>query len=238
MLTTGRPDADLLRVVDSFVAERFPAADGVLLAGSSAAGTSTLTSDLDLLLIGPEPMFEPGRTSLAAMEEHAGRLVEVFAYTPDTFRAWAAREVADHRPVILVMLRDGLVLRQSPEVAALRDWASQTLAQGATIDQHALDLRRYRVSALLDDVGDAQDPVERAVLLADAFQGLAELLLLAHGRWLGFGKWLVRRFREWDDDVATRLGNALAAGDVTTFVAEADALLAPLGGRLQAGMVR
>ena len=229
---------DVLRVVEAFVAERFPAAEGVVLAGSSASGMSTPTSDLDLLLLGPESMFEHGRTSMAAAHEHAGRLVEVFAYTPSSYWTWAAREVAGHRPVILVMLRDGLALRETPEVVALRESATQTLEGGPTVDQHALDVRRYMVSALLDDVSDALDPGERCLLLADAFRSLAELLLLAHGCWLGSGKWLLRRLREWDADVADVLSSAFANGDVGSFVWHADDLLAPLGGRLQAGMVR
>jgi hypothetical protein len=106
------------------------------------------------------------------------------------------------------------------------------------IDQRALDVRRYLVSALLDDVSDAKDAGERCILLADAFTSLAELLLLAHGCWLGSGKWLMRRLREWDEGVAQRLSTALVTGDVPSFVQHADELLVPLGGRLQAGLVR
>lgn len=230
------PDVSLLAA--EFVDSAFPAAEGVVLAGSSASGRSAPTSDVDLLLIGPDHMFDHGRTSMAAAYEHAGRLVEVFAYTPDGYREWADREIAAHRPVILVMARDGLVLRASPELTAVRAWATQTLAAGPPLDQHALDVRRYLVSALLDDVSDAQDPGERSLLLADAFRSLAELALLAHGCWLGSGKWLIRRLREWDPHVEGRLSGALTAGDVATFVQQADELLTPLGGRLQAGMVR
>ncbi len=225
-------------LAEAFVAERFPAADGVVLGGSAATGTTTATSDVDLLLVGPAEMFEHGRTSLAAAYEHADRLVEVFAYTPKTYRTWAERELDGHRPVILVMLRDGVVLRESAEVAALRDWAREALDRGPSITPHALDVRRYMVSALLDDLGDARDPGERSLLLAEAFRALAELLLLAHGRWLGSGKWLLRRLREWDSAVTQVLVDVFVAGDVPGFIRRAEELLAPLGGRLQAGMVR
>lgn len=231
-------DPEALRTANSFVASRFPAADGVVLAGSTAAGTSTPTSDLDLLLLGPEQMFDDGRSSLAATHEHGGRLVEVFAYTPTSYRGWAEREISSFRPVILVMLRDGVVLRESVVLTELRDWATTVLAAGPSIDQHALDVRRYMVSALLDDLADSIEPDERILVLAEAYRALVELLLLAHGRWLGSGKWLVRRLREWDVVVAGRLGEALATGDVDAFVSCADELMTPLGGRLQAGMVR
>ncbi|WP_187291329.1 nucleotidyltransferase domain-containing protein [Cellulomonas flavigena] len=232
------PGPEIRRLVDHVVATRFPAATGVVLAGSTATGTSTPTSDVDLLVLGPGAMFDDGRTSLAATVEESGRLVELFAYTPQAYREWAAQEVAAHRPVILAMLRDGMVLRSDAGVDELRAWATGLLAAGPVVDPHALDLRRYRVSGTLDDLADARDPLERAVLLAEAFHGLAELLLLAHGQWLGHGKWLVRRLRECDAEAADSLGRAVVAGDVGSFVTEADTLLAPLGGRLQAGMVR
>jgi len=229
---------DPVRVAESFVASRFPAALGVVLAGSAAAGTSTPTSDVDLLLLGSEEMFDGGASSLAATFEHEGRLVEVFAYTPESFRTWAERAIEKLRPVTLAMLRDGVVLRESPALLELRAWATHVLDAGPSIAQHELDVRRYHVSALLDDLSDASDPVERAHVLGESYRSLAELLLLTHGRWIGSGKWLVRRLREWDADVAQSLGDCLAAGDAAATVARAEELLAPLGGRLQAGMVR
>jgi len=231
-------DTGVLRRVADLVATRFPAADGLVLGGSSASGTATPTSDIDLLVIGPDDMFDGDGTSLAATYEHDGRLVEVFAYTPASYRDWAEREVAEHRPVILTMLTEGVVLRGEAGVTQLRRWAAETLAAGPTLDQHALDVRRYALSALLDDLTDATDPTEVAVLMAAVFESLAEFLLLAHSRWLGSGKWLVRRLRAWDADIAGGLGEALVAGDRGALVDRAHRLLEPFGGPLQAGMVR
>lgn len=59
-------DARVLRLVESSVAAYFAAAEGVVLAGSSASGTCAPTSHLDLLLVGPDQMFDGHRTSLAA----------------------------------------------------------------------------------------------------------------------------------------------------------------------------
>jgi hypothetical protein len=225
-------------LAEQFVADRFTDACGAVLAGSSTTGTSTPTSDLDLVLLLPEGALDGGRSSLAATYEHGGRLVEVFAYTPEAYRTWAAREVDAYRPVILVMLTEGVILRSGPELDELRAWAGDVLSAGPHIEPHALDLRRHAVSALLDDLDDSEDPSERAVLLAGAFVALSELLLLAHGQWLGSGKWLLRRLRAWDRPVADRLSSAFASGDREEFLALADDLLAAMGGRLQAGVVR
>jgi hypothetical protein len=74
--------------------------------------------------------------------------------------------------------------------------------------------------------------------LADAFNALSELLLLTQRQWLGSGKRLVRRLRAGDPAVADRLIGAFASGDRAHFLQMADDLLAPLGGRLQAGIIR
>ncbi|MBD7919298.1 nucleotidyltransferase domain-containing protein [Cellulomonas sp. Sa3CUA2] len=232
------PTGDARTLAEGFVADHFPDAVGVVLAGSGATGTDTPTSDLDLVLLLPASAFADGRTSLAATYAHHGRLVEVFAYTPQSYRVWAEQEAAAHRPVVLAMLAEGVVLRDGPVVAGLREWARDVLASGPVVGTAALDLRRYRVSGLLDDLADAADPGERAVLLAGAYTALAELLLLAHGRWLGHGKWLLRHLRAWDVRAADALTDAFVAADVAAFVRVADDRLAPLGGRLQAGMVR
>lgn len=229
---------DIVRRVAALVGARFPAAGGVVVGGSSATGGTTPTSDIDLLLVGPPEMLSDGRTSLAAAYEQDGRLVEVFAYTPDAYREWAERERSAHRPVILGMLADGVVLRGEAYLADLRAWAAEVVDAGPGVDPHDLDVRRYLLSALLDDLADASDPTEAAYLTAQTYEALAGFLLLAHGRWLGTGKWLVRRLREWDADVAAELGAALGAGDATAMVALADRAIAPFGGRLQAGMVR
>ena len=225
-------------LADQFVTGRFPTACGAVLAGSSATGASTPTSDLDLVLLCPPDAFDGERSSLAATYEHGGRVVEVFAYSPEAYRTWAGREVVAHRPVILVMLTEGVILRSGPELHELRAWAGEVLSAGPRIETHALDLRRHAVSALLDDLADSDDPAERALLLAEAFTALSELLLLTHGQWLGSGKWLLRRLRAWDRAVADHLSDAFASGDRRRFLQLADDLLAPLGGRLQVGIVR
>lgn len=225
-------------IAHQVVASRFPWACGAVLAGSAATGRSTPTSDLDLVLLVPEGALDGGRSSLAATYEHGGRLVEVFAYTSEAYRTWAGREVDAHRPVILAMLAEGVVLRSAPELHELRTWARGVLDAGPQVEPHALDLRRYAVSALLDDLVDSDDAGERALLLAGAFTALSELVLLTDRQWLGSGTWLLRRLRAWDGAVADRLSDAFASGDRDGFLGLADDLLAPLGGRLQAGMVR
>lgn len=96
------------RLVDDYVTEYFPESDTVVVAGSTASGARTASSDIDVLVLGPAAMFPGSSTSRAATDEHGGRLVETFAYTPEACRWWAERELAAHRPVILTMLVEGV----------------------------------------------------------------------------------------------------------------------------------
>ena len=57
---------DHLAAARGFVDRAFPLASTAIVAGSTARGTRTPTSDVDLLLLGPSAMLPPGQDSLAA----------------------------------------------------------------------------------------------------------------------------------------------------------------------------
>jgi len=68
---------------------------------------------------------------------------------------------------------------------------------------------------------------------------VSELALAVAGCWQGKGKWMVRRLRECDPELAKRLlaghRDVVTSGDIAGLVAVCDAVLAPLGGRLTEG---
>jgi hypothetical protein len=221
-----------------FVQERFPQADTAVLAGSTARGERTATSDIDLLVIGPDTLFDDARDSLAATYAFEGEVFEVFAYTPESFERWARRGLTSHRPVLLTMLLDGRPVREGSLLGPLRERWRPVRDAGPETDAHDLDVRRYIVTDLMDDLRDAVDPLERQVLAALLFEQLGQLLLLHHGQWLGTGKQLPRRMRAWDAARTERLAQPLLRGDHAAFLAAAEVELGILGGRLQAGFVR
>ncbi len=91
------------------------------------------------------------------------------------------------------------------------------------------------MTTTLDDLLDARDPAERAVLAGTLFQRLSEFLLLVNGRWIGSGRWLLRRLAQWDQPFAEELGSALAVTDVPALENLTLAALQPHGGRLLEG---
>ncbi|MEL5989697.1 nucleotidyltransferase domain-containing protein [Microbacterium phosphatis] len=225
-----------LAVAERFVSQHFPGASTAVVAGSTARGDRTATSDIDLLLIG-DRTFGDERTSLAATYAFEGEILEVFAYTDDDFDQWARRGVDSHRPVLLDMLLRGVAVRDEG-LESLRARWRPVVEAGPTTTPQELSLRRYIVTDLLDDLRDATDPIERQVVASLLYERLAELILLAGGRWIAAGKHLPRHLRRLDADRALRLGDPLARGDIREFLTAAEAELERFGGRLQAGFTR
>lgn len=226
-----------LEIAERFVAAHFPASSIAVVAGSTARGTRTASSDVDLLVIG-DAVFDDGRSSLAAGFDFEGEFFEVFAYTPAGFVEWAERGLAQYRPVIVQMLVEGVELRGGAELASFRAGWSPVLGAGPVVDAHELDLRRYMITDLLDDLRDARDPLEQRVLAALLFERTAELMLLSEGRWIGAGKYLPRRLRELSPARTDALAEPLLHGDLVAFGVRVERELNAAGGRVQAGFVR
>ena len=106
-------------LVERFLVDKFPGATVAVVAGSTARGNRTRTSDIDLLLIG-DHMLAAQASSLAATFAFEGEVFEVFAYSPDGFEQWAQKGLGDYRPVIVNMLLEGIPVRGAAEVALLR----------------------------------------------------------------------------------------------------------------------
>ncbi|CAH0126644.1 hypothetical protein SRABI76_00177 [Microbacterium oxydans] len=235
------------QVVERFIEAHFPAAAIAVVAGSTARGNRTRTSDIDLLLIGADvftgsrfgegPLGED-RQALAGGFEFEDEFFEVFAYTPQGYEEWAGRGLAQFRPVIVHMLVEGVEVRGGDALAALRMQWARALSAGPAVDPHELDLRRYVITDQLDDLRDSRDPLERQVVAGLLFERIAELMLLTERRWIGAGKYLPRRLRELSVDRAEALAQPLLDRDFETFATRVEQELDRAGGRVQSGFVR
>ncbi|WP_336500562.1 nucleotidyltransferase domain-containing protein [Microbacterium paraoxydans] len=229
---------DQVERVGRFTAARYPRASIAIVAGSTARGQRTRTSDIDLLLVDDDLFDDDAQTSEAATHEFEGEIFEVFAYTAEGFETWASRGVAQHRPVIVHMLVEGVPVRSGPGLDDLRARWGAVLAAGPDVEDSELRFRRYVVTDLLDDLLDATDPLEQRVVASLLFERVAEMMLLTNGQWIGSGKWLPRRLRAWSPERADQLSTPLLAGDVPGLAAQVSEELALAGGPVQAGFVR
>jgi len=224
-------------LIERFVSAHFPRADVVVLAGSTSRSQRTPTSDIDLLILG-DRLFDDGRESLAATYRFEREVFEVFAYTSAGYETWATRGLEQHRPVIVQMLLDGVTVRGDEERAGYRRAWEPRYAEGPILTSAEHDHRRYVITDILDDFVDATDPLELHVLASALFERTAELVLLTNHRWIGAGKYLPRRLREFDPERAERLSAPLLTNDHAAFAGRVREELERAGGRLQAGYSR
>lgn len=234
-------DADAASVALRFCDAEYRGATTVVVGGSSSTGRRTATSDIDLLILAPPSTFAgPVRDDHgeARVAHRDGERIDVFAYTADGFRDWCERDFASLRPVLPFLLTEGRPLRTGDEFEALRSWSADRLAAGPQPTTHQLELRRYAVTDLIDDLADATEPLTVAAIRADLFRALGELATLVAGGWLGSGKWLARRLRSVDPSSADQLEAFAGERDPAHAAAAASRLLEVLGGRVDHDFVR
>lgn len=229
---------DAAGVALRFCDRDFPGATTIILGGSSSTGRRTATSDIDILLIAPASAFAGDATSEARVAHREGERIDLFAYTVEGYREWAERDFASLRPVLPYLLTEGTPLRTGDELPELRRWSAERLARGPRLSAHQLELRRYALTDLIDDLADATDPLAAATIRADLVRGLAELALLSANAWLGSGKWLARRLRAADEATAAALTELVAEPAPAVAAAAASRLLDTLGGRVDGDLIR
>ena len=225
---------DSIETARSIVADRFPDALASVLAGSSANGTATSTSDLDIVVVlagPPAPYRETIRVE--------GVPVELFVHTSDSQLYWYVRERTEGRCPLAHMLATGVALL-GQETNAIQAAARRWIAEGPepwTPEQ--LEQRRYALTDALDDLVGASDPDERDAVAGQVLLMVAELALSLRGSWQGRGKWVVRQLRSADAELAKDLmlahREAVATGQVTQLVRRSEAVLDEAGGRLTEG---
>ncbi|WP_037891374.1 nucleotidyltransferase domain-containing protein [Streptomyces sp. NRRL S-87] len=219
--------------------QRFPHALGVVLAGSTAAGRATTTSDLDLAVL-VEDGGGTGRETL----RFEGRLVELFVHTRAGLDELFAADAASRRGVMQRMYADGLVLAERDGAAAdARARAVAALRAGPpALDPATVETRRYVLTDALDDLADAADVVERLAVAVVVLHTAADLLLDHHRAWTGGGKWLPRRLLEADPGRGGALLDGYRRlceeGEPYDFADAAAEILALAGGPLREGYAR
>ncbi|MFB6612891.1 nucleotidyltransferase domain-containing protein [Streptomyces sp. NPDC056367] len=217
----------------------FPDALAVILAGSTAAGRATSSSDLDIAVL----VADGGETYRETIR-FEGRLVELFVHTRAGRDELFAADVASRRGVLQSMYAAGRVLVDvDGEAGRARELAEASLREGPpALDPRTVETKRYGLTDALDDLADAGDRVERLAVASVVLGAAAELLLDHHRAWTGGGKWLPRRLRAAD---AGRGGALLEghlhlceSGDPAPMLAAAGEILDLVGGPLREGYRR
>ncbi|RKE22897.1 nucleotidyltransferase domain-containing protein [Streptomyces sp. TLI_171] len=230
---------ELIAQARRLVADRYPDASAVLLAGSAATGRARATSDLDLAVLLPA-----GRTTHRETLRHEGRLVEVFAQTPDGLAELRAADAASRRGVVQQLYATGVILldRDGSAARLAEEARAELLAGPAPLAAEQRENLRYALTDLLEDLGDAADRWEALAIGADVLRTAGDLLCDHRRAWTGTGKWFPRRLLAADPERGPRLLEAHRAlaetGDPAALLAAANDVLDLVGGPLSAGYRR
>lgn len=223
-----------LEMATAIVVERFPEALAAVLAGSSAAGTATATSDLDIVVLlsgPPAPYRETIRVD--------GLPVELFVHTTESVAHFRELERAEGRCTLAHMLATGIALGGAL-VHVTQEEARRWVAEGPQRwSDEQLTHRRYAFTDALDDLLGSNDTDECDAVAGQVLLMAAEMALNLRGGWQGRGKWLVRQLRATDAAFATALMSAhreaVATGRVSELVAVCESVLLEAGGPLTEG---
>jgi predicted nucleotidyltransferase len=218
------------------VRDRYPRAVVAILAGSVTSGTASPTSDLDLIVVDPRDPEVPYRESFS----HLGWPVEAFLHDEESIEGFYRFDAASGECALAWMVSTGtVVVDEDGSALRLRQRAQAVIDEGPppATDEELRDLR-YTVTDLLDDlIGDPAGD-ESLFIAASLAAELGSLILALQGAWRAGGKWLLRRLRMADPEVADELVAALRAheqGDATPLIILTERVLGSSGGRMFEG---
>lgn len=225
-----------IALVSSYLAAAYPDLRAALLTGSIVRGTSTATSDLDVVVLLPA-----GAGAVRETVEWSGRTVDVFGYDLASLEHWLAVDTSQRRPGLSSMVLDGVLIAGSADVVSeARAVAQRVYDAGPEPWTEAQLLRlRYGVTDVLLDVETAGDRAESLLLGSKLVTEAVTLLFATAGRWSGNGKWLLRELRSYDAELAAELESAYdehaRTGQPAALVRVADRILSRCGGRFLVG---
>jgi Nucleotidyltransferase domain len=226
-------EAELVR---AYLASAYPDLRAALLTGSVVRGTSTATSDLDVVVLLP-----PGAGSVRETVGWSGRTVDVFGYDQAGLTHWLAADTTRRRPALCSLVLDGVLVAGSESAASEAQAAARQVFEAGPAPYSEAELRRmrYGVTDVLLDVETASDRAESLLLAGTLVTDAVNLLFATLGRWSGNGKWLLRELRAYDPPLAAALESAYdelaRTGDPAALVAVADQILDRCGGRFLIG---
>jgi len=229
----------------ALVLDRYPGAIQAWLAGSTTTGRATATSDLDVTVLLTGDGTEVHRESLT----YAGWPVELFVHTEASVEHYVAKDLRRRHPTMARLVATGLPLLETGRGdggTGVRRLCVEALARGpGAVSQADLELMRYALTDLLDDLAGAEPGPERTAVAVSVWRSAAELALAAAGSWTGTGKWLIRELEVLDEREGSRLTAELdhvlrraLEGDTEPLARTADAVLDRCGGRYWAGLYR
>jgi len=197
-------------VAARILADRYPDADCIFLAGSVIRGQATDYSDLDIVVV-----YEQVERARRESFIYASWPVEVFVHDPQTLDYFFRKvDRVSGVPSLADMVANGIAL---PTVTAIamqaRRLAMAILEEGPPPwSDRETATSRYLITDLVDDIRDPRSHEELVAALTRLYPAVAEHFLRANGWWSAKGKSIPRRLRQADPDFAKAFDDAFRSG--------------------------
>lgn len=222
-------------VVAQQIAQRYPGADAIFLAGSIVRGDGTATSDLDIVVVTAHDKKAPYRESLI-LEQWP---VELFVHTVESLECFFQRDIAERNPSLPQMCIEGILVTPPSELSqSIKDRAHALFNQGPSpLSEFDIVQYRYAITDLLSDLEGSVSTIEIPFILNRLLTLAIEAYLGYCRAWSGRGKWLWRALLRENPTAATHLAEALQVEDSPIQIKNwiEKTVLKPLGGPLFEG---
>ena len=232
------PENDYLTTAYSLLNEKFSTAKCAFIAGSVVRGEQTATSDIDIVVVyDTDDLPKAYRRSMI----YQNRPIELFVQNLNSLAYFWKQDVDCGMPALISMIAEGIIIPAGNEYArSLQNKARDTLAAGpAELNAEGIDIRRYALTDLLDDMESPKNTAELYGTLCALYQKLGDFYLRANRHWSGGAKSLTRALKKAFPDTAKEYEDAFKSafsGNTKPLSSLADKILQPFGGRYWAGL--
>jgi predicted nucleotidyltransferase len=224
-----RPE-HLIGVTKEILQSKYSLAAFAFLAGSIVRGEGTAFSDLDIIVIFSE-LANPYRESFY----FEGFPVETFVHTPESLDCFFERDAKEGVPSLAVMVSEGIVVPKETDLSEkLKQKANEILAHPRPITKDEIDILRYQLTDLLDDIRDPRSKAELIGTGTGLYQILAEFYLRTNGHWSAKRKSIPRYLSKANPEFSQRFVDGFeeffALGRTEKVIELAEELLNQHGG--------
>ncbi|MDQ0207585.1 nucleotidyltransferase domain-containing protein [Alkalicoccobacillus murimartini] len=218
-------------VASEFITHHFPNCSFAVLAGSTARGEETPTSDLDIVI------FDEHSDHYRESFVYEGWKIEAFVHHSISYRKEFEEEKEIGRPILGNMLIEGLLLKDHASYKAIAERAVKHVQEGpAPLTEDYIKASRYFIGDLLDDFIDSKHHDEAVITLNQLSLQLPDFILRLNNQWSGRGKGLSRALYAFDHELAQTFFHALRGyyqhQNKEPFIAFVTDIYKPLGGFL------
>ncbi|MFS0779397.1 nucleotidyltransferase domain-containing protein [Neobacillus sp. 3P2-tot-E-2] len=223
------------KAAELFTLNHFPNCNGALLAGSVVRGEGTETSDLDIVIF-DKNLKSAYRESVIEF----GWNIEVFVHNLTSYKEFFKSDCERARPSLPKMVSEGIVLKDSGIIEAIKQEAKDLLAKGPEEwSAETIRIKRYFITDALDDFIGCSMRAEEIFIANTLAELVSEFVMRTNRQWIGTSKWVIRSLRNYDEKFADHFVDVFdtfyKTGDKNRIIVMVDDILKPFGGRLFQG---